>query len=46
MPEEGLYESLCEGCGGYIVHSEDGERQTEYPVLDVITLEPIQGGEK
>lgn len=34
MPEKGLYQSLCEGCGGYIIHDENGERQTEYPILN------------
>lgn len=39
--EKGLYNSLCEGCGGFIVHDETGLRDKSYPILDVITGEPL-----
>ena len=37
----GFYESLCEGCGGYIIHDETGKRDQQYPILHPLTLEPI-----
>ena len=37
----GLISGLCEGCGGWIVTNEKGERLMEYPILHPITREPI-----